>query len=375
MNNKVRIFETFAGIGTQKMALDNIGVEVEIIGMSEWYTDAILAYGEMHSKTPISKEEKMIPLQEKKQFLMTLGLSKNSFDVASNMNGLSEEYISKLYHYVKEFNNVGTIFQLTGDKLKNVDLLTYSFPCTDLSTGGKGQGMKRNSGTRSGLLWEIERVLKETKEEDLPEVLLMENVRAILAETHREDFEEWQNFLKSIGYENVILDLTASDFGTPQNRRRIFMISSRKKLDINVEAHKVPCKSAKDYIRTNYEDGNIRREAEESTVNMTPSRVKMWNTNKRDISDTKPFNTITTSQDRQNNAGMLPYNAIAKDSNYRLLTAREVWLLMGIKEELYEIVDSNLGLSYRKMVKLAGNAIVVQVLEAIFKEVKKNYTN
>ena len=91
----------------------------------------------------------------------------------------------------------------------------------------------------------------------------------------------------------------------------------------------------------------------------------MWKSNKRDTEKLTYFNTITCNMDRQNNAGMILYDGPKGDS-YRLLTAREAYLLMGFSEDDYERVKQ-LNLSYRKMIKLAGNSIVVPVLEAIFK--------
>ncbi len=99
-------------------------------------------------------------------------------------------------------------------------IMTYSFPCQDLSNAGKGKGMTKGSGTRSGLLWEVERLLKETKE--LPQVLLMENVPPVLK---AEGWADWISFLDSLGYKSRYEVLNAKDFGIPQNRARVFMVS------------------------------------------------------------------------------------------------------------------------------------------------------
>jgi site-specific DNA-cytosine methylase len=106
--------------------------------------------------------------------------------------------------------------------------MTYSFPCTDLSVAGKMQGMSKadwqnGNATRSGLLWEVERILKECDE--LPQVLLMENVPQVHAEQNRTDFESWLNFLRGKGYHNFYKDLNAKDYGIPQNRDRCFCVS------------------------------------------------------------------------------------------------------------------------------------------------------
>lgn len=99
--------------------------------------------------------------------------------------------------------------------------------CQDLSNAGLGKGMSRGSGTRSGMLWEVERILKELKEENkpLPKYLIMENVPQVHGENSLSDFNEWCEFLKSIGYTNAWDDLNSKNYGIPQNRVRTFMIS------------------------------------------------------------------------------------------------------------------------------------------------------
>ena len=98
--------------------------------------------------------------------------------------------------------------------------MTYSFPCTDLSLAGKRRGMQKDSGTRSSLLWEVERLLNETKE--LPDVLIMENVKQVLT---ADGWEDWCLFLEQKGYSNYAEVLNAKNYGIPQNRERCFMVS------------------------------------------------------------------------------------------------------------------------------------------------------
>ena len=108
----------------------------------------------------------------------------------------------------------------------------------------------------------------------------------------------------------------------------------------------------------------LRKEADAASLNPTPSREKMWKINKRVLNEKTIFHTITCNMDRNNNAGMLEYN-LYQGRKYRLLTMREAFLLMGFSTEEYEAVK-NLDFSYRKMNKLVGNSIVVNVLEAVF---------
>ena len=106
-------------------------------------------------------------------------------------------------------------------------LLTYSFPCTDLSVAGKQAGMQKGSGTRSGLLWEVERLLKEIIADngELPQILFMENVTQVHGKKNMADFQKWIAFLESIGYTNYWQDLNAKNYGVAQNRNRCFMLS------------------------------------------------------------------------------------------------------------------------------------------------------
>ena len=112
------------------------------------------------------------------------------------------------------------------DKQNVTYLLTYSFPCQDLSKAGKQRGMTKGSGTRSGLLWEVERILNECKDKDsLPQVLLMENVPDVIGTKNYEDFMKWYAALENMGYQSYYKVLNAKNYGIPQNRERCFMVS------------------------------------------------------------------------------------------------------------------------------------------------------
>ena len=121
------------------------------------------------------------------------------------------------------------ITKISGSDLGIVDtdkycyIMTYSFPCQDLSVAGKQAGMTKGSGTRSGLLWEVERLLNEV--ENLPQILLMENVPQVHGKKNMEDFQRWIQFLENKGYSNYWQDLNAKNYGVAQNRNRCFMVS------------------------------------------------------------------------------------------------------------------------------------------------------
>lgn len=114
------------------------------------------------------------------------------------------------------------------DTDKYTYVVFYSFPCTDISQAGRMQGYSRGSNTRSGLLWEVERLINELDASpiyELPQVLIMENVAGVASKKNHEPWMEWLGFLKSKGYNSFANLMNAKDYGIPQNRKRMFMVS------------------------------------------------------------------------------------------------------------------------------------------------------
>ena len=371
MKEKLRVFEAFAGIGAQSSALKRLNINYEIVGISEWFIEAILCYDQIQND---GKPEIELPtLEEQIQYLKQFTFSKDSVHPIEDISKLPEELLSQLYKANIRTKNYGSIVDIGNGliKMPNCDLITYSFPCQDLSTGGLTKGMKKGSGTRSGLLWEIEKILLILKKEKrLPEYLLMENVKAILAQSNREDLNQWLYFLESIGYQNnepMVLD--ATKFGIPQDRKRCFIISrlGKKKLDIKPSDLETNVKwNCLDFIKQDYTKIDLKIEADAAQLYPTYSRLKMWEINKREpINENTVIHTITCNMDRSNTAAMLKYEG-AKGESFRLLTIREAFLLMGFTEQEY-LRAKKLGLSYRKMNKLIGNSIVVNILTEIFR--------
>lgn len=147
------------------------------------------------------------------------------------INRLNEQQLRTICNNITATHNLVNIQQVKGRDLRIEDkdkydyILTYSFPCQDLSLAGKGKGMSDTS-TRSGMLWEVERILSECKELDtLPQILLMENVPQVHGADNVEDFNKWQLRLEELGYKNYFQDLIATDYGIPQTRNRCFMVS------------------------------------------------------------------------------------------------------------------------------------------------------
>ena len=185
IDKPIRLIELFAGVGSQSMAMKCLDVDFESYKAVEFDEPAIRSYNAIH------------------------GTSFPTLDVTKTHG-----------------EDLGIV-----DRDKYCYILFYSFPCTDLSLAGRQAGMSRDSGTRSGLLWEVERILKELPKEQLPDVLIMENVPQVHSEKNLPDFEDWILFLRHLGYSNYYGDLNAKDFGVPQNRDRCFMVSMHGKYD------------------------------------------------------------------------------------------------------------------------------------------------
>ena len=234
-DKQLRLIEFFAGYGSQHKAFDYLDLKVESWKICEWAVKSIQAYKDLHFKDDNNDYSKDLTKEDLVKFLTDKGISANYNEPMSEeqIKRLTEDKLRTIYNNIKATHNLVNIQQVKGSDLEIVDIdkydyiLIYSFPCQDLSNAGLGKGMSRDSGTRSGMLWEVERILKELKDNNspLPKYLLMENVTQVHGENSIKDFTDWCNFLKSIGYTNSWADMNSKNFGIPQNRDRTFMVS------------------------------------------------------------------------------------------------------------------------------------------------------
>ena len=170
-DNPLRVFTSFSGYDSQCMALRNIGIPYILVGWSEIDPYVIRAHDAVF---PEAKDK-----------------------------------------------NYGDICNIDWEQVPDFDLFTYSFPCTDISNAGKQAGLEEESGTRSSLLWECRKAVIAKR----PKYLLMENVRSLVSEKFRPFFLKWCDELSSYGYTNFAQILNAKDYGIPQNRERVFVVS------------------------------------------------------------------------------------------------------------------------------------------------------
>lgn len=231
VDKPLRLITLFSGYDSQALALKYIGVPFEHYRTCEWAIPSIQALKDLHFESDNTDYAVGMSKAELVENLYTAGVSAD-YNVPLTKEQLQRYGESKLrtiYNNIRACHNLVSICNAKGEDLgiketnKYCYLLTYSFPCQDLSAAGLGKGMERGSGTRSGMLWEVERLLKETKE--LPQVLLMENVKQVIGQKNIKAFAEWVAFLDELGYHSKWQVINATDFSIPQNRDRCFMVS------------------------------------------------------------------------------------------------------------------------------------------------------
>lgn len=404
----LRVIETFSGIGAQAKALSRLSkriedFEYEIVATCEWEIGAMYAYDLIHHGPQDLSRYDHLTRGELIQILKLLNLSNDGKDILSEttLKRMPIQQLRAIKHAIDANRNTVDINHVHAWDLPYADMLTYSFPCQDLSISGfwwnNTSGIDPNSGNRSSLLWQIGRLLSEYDQRRLPKprFLLMENVTAIQSPIHEDNFNLWLELLNRHGYTvNEPVQLNARNFGVPQNRVRTYMLSIlagenadsiRRDLVQNTLRGRRLAPTMEGFLRLDYSNPQYLEEALESIPNYTESRERI---HEKSLILAEGSNltgniakTITTKQDRFPTAGLIEHHLdIPNRDNpapYRNLTPRETFLLMGfdesdfqiVKNENFMITKNRYFLSHSKLLKLAGNSIVVNVLEAIFEQV------
>ena len=384
-----------------------------------------------------------------------------------------DKYAAKAYcliHNVPEEKNLKDVTKIETSELKEIslDLITYGFPCQDISSAGLQRGFTDSEGnlTRSGLFFEALRIIKDTQ----PKFAIAENVKALTFKKFENEFKTVLTELDNAGYNNYYKILNAKDFGIPQNRERIFIVSIRK--DIDIGSFKFPKPQPlklrlKDLLQkevdpkfylndaqvkriytTTYIQAQRRIQDPESSCftlcardykdplcvpvqeptdkiiqvgNTVPPRKGFDNPQEGRIydpqglsptlntrggnrggyiiepkerffkqaletlnnNDCKVGDTIDAYNKRVNKTGICPTLTtrpegfktailpVVQDIKIRKLTPTECWRLMGFEDQdVQKCIDA--GISNAQLYKMAGNSIVVTVLQEILKNLFKN---
>lgn len=310
--NKVKILELFGGIGAIRKAFINLKIPYEVVDYVEIDKACVKSYNALYG----------------------------------------EEYKVK---------------SVVGYKVPNekIDLIMHGSPCQDFSRIGKKQGGVKNSGTRSSLLFETIRIIKEMKEK--PKWIIWENVKGVLDRNMRDSFFIYLKELESLGYESKYEILNAMDFGIPQKRERIFVVSCLG--TNNFSFNKLEKKETRPLSEF------LEKDVRELYTMTQPYMLKFLNKGidnsfRGRLKVIKAFSyTISTKQMRVPNSGIIDIG----NGQYRYLTERECLRLMGFDDsdidKLEEVHPRRKNCTSSKLYKQAGNSIVVDILMAIGKEI------
>lgn len=395
--SKLRVFEAFAGIGTTSMALKRLGINLEVVGIAEIDINAIISYAvirdvDFTEEVTLSYDEMYKLLEDK-----NIGYDFKAKKVKLPRN-LKD--ITRLYLADKGIKNFGDVSLINPHKLPDFDLFTYSFPCQDLSISGKQKGM--SEGTRSGQLYECEKIISIKN----PKYTLLENVKNLVGKKFKPDFDKWIEWLESQGYRNYWQVLNAKDYGVPQNRERVFVVSILEEetyefpesfpLEVKLKDILEDEVDEKYYLNQEY---TPQPYSQDSDLQMTGKlAIKGLDCIKRVYNPEGVSPALTTMlgghrhpkiiamRGRYNSEGKVEQqleprkdnltntittatkdNLVAEPPVYRIrrLTPLECWRLMGITDEdFYKAKVA--GISDSQLYKQAGNAIVVDVLVGIF---------
>ena len=325
---KLRVLSLFSGIGAFEMALRNIEIDYELVNFCENDKYAIKAYCAIH-------------------------------DVDENLN-------------------LGDITKVNIKTLpKDIDLITHGSPCQDFSVAGLQSGGDEGRKTRSSVVWNTVEVLKHCK----PKYVIWENVKNVLSKKHKHNFDKYLKTLELLGYTNYWKVLNAKDYGVPQNRERVFVVSilgEHKPYEfpkpIKLE------KRLKDILEIEIDDKYYLSEKVQKRFKQTKSD----NGENSIIGTTAPeFRTIGQRDLVYSKEGIMGtlvatdykqpkqiLETIQGDTSIRKLTPRECFRLMGLNDKDIDKIQMT-KISDTQQYKLAGNSIVVPVLEEIFKNLFK----
>lgn len=308
----IKILELFGGIGAPRKALVNLGIEHKSIDYVEWNEKAVRTYNAMFDN-----------------------------------------------RYMPE--------SVVGYDLKP-DVLVHGSPCQDFSIAGKQYGGNVSDGTRSSLLFETIKIIQNMGVWR-PRVVIWENVPNVLAKRMKGAFNHYLDDMRALGYSNSYEVLDARDFGIPQARKRIFVVSTLNDEAFNFfSLERKPMRLIDEFIEKDVEEKYIITQP--SMLSKLPGKEVPGTYGGRMLTEITEFAwTITTKQMRSPNSGVVRVSG----DTFRYLTEKECWRLMGFDDEDFELAHkehpSKKGKLNGILYHQAGNSIVVDVLEALFKQI------
>ena len=408
----LKVFEAFSGVGAQRMALRNLGIEHESVGTSEIDIPAINSYAAIHEDLSGNDDFNYPSKEEMIDYLASKNIG---LDVKTGKVKIPKQ-IDKLQLIYKASvlsKCVGDISIIDPHDLPDMDLFTYSFPCQDLSVAGQRAGMIKGQ-TRSGLLYECEKIIEVKR----PKYLLLENVKNLVGKNFKSQFEEWLSYLETLGYTNYWQILNAKHYNVPQNRERVFVVSILGEHEpYQFPSHSTTYRVLRDILESEVDEkyylnkpfklvnkGMVKAEflndsfdqskrihgidgcfqtlgAKDRGINniLVGAEVEGLNKQNARVFDKDGITgAIDTMQgghrepkilEPTTQTSVFPIDDLElteQDYRVRKLTSLECWRLMGFSDDDFNKAKS-VGTSNTQLYKQAGNSIVVPVLEGIFR--------
>lgn len=380
---KLKVIELCSGIGAQIKGIKNTNLfDAETIYTADLDKEVVVSYAAIHCGLTKDLIEDYQDYPSKERMIQILTDKRLGYDFKNDKpydwNRLAKKRdktkgIEKYWLADYLSHNLGDMTQIK--ELPYCDLLTYSCPCTDISIVGKQQGLKwfcqdcgceydpsklnvedryicphcgkpHIKSTRSGLLYEVERILVKSKVNNtLPKFLFMENVDSLVSQKYINSFKDWIDRLDNLGYNSYYQVINAKDTGAPQYRNRIFCISIRKDIDTKSFTFPQP-----------FDIGIRLKDILEST---------------EDVSE-KYF----LSNEVQRKLNIVPQEFIGDDLKVvRKLTPKECNRLMGFNDIDYDNCKS-VGISDTQIYKQSGNSICVSCIQLLIEHLyKAQYDN
>lgn len=352
----LKVFEAFSGVGAQHMALRNLKEDYEIVATSDIDENAILSYYYVHREN--SKFNRHVDMDEMKTYLLERGIGNKK-----RILTLEKDKLIELYNASIISKNLGDISKIDCKDIPEHDIFTYSFPCQDISSVGTRRGLDEDSGTRSSLLWECKKIIESKK----PKYLVLENVKNLTTGKNKANFFTWLKYLEEQGYENHWKIFDAQDYGIPQRRPRVIVVSKFGESKINlVKDNPIKSKEIKDIIDRSENNWTLFKPKAKIRGSINEGECLFL-----DDRDWKMNGVMISKVCSTQRAGRTGLKWIKRDKEKlyeRKLNALECCRLMGYKDSDY-INMKNGNMSDGTIMKICGNSIVVNVLENVFRNI------
>ena len=426
------MIELFSGIGAQIRGIENTNLwDCTVVNTSDIDKDAMVSYAAIHCGLTPELIDTYANYPSEEEMAKVLTERNIGFDFKKNapydwykLAKRKGNEINKYYLACVLSKNLGDISSIKN--LDYADFWTYSFPCQDISVAGKQAGIEKGK-TRSGLLYEVERLLETAVNNgNQPKYLLLENVKNLVGKKFKPQFDEWISRLDELGYNTYWQVVNGKDCGIPQNRERCFAISIRKDID-SIKFGFAKCFDnglrLKDLLEENVDEkyflktlGNFfmnhslecekngngfrfkphnptKAETAFSVTTRAGGRMDDNYVNDQDISE-EPFfefnkknieavntvsdgtaRTIKAQYYKNGNANFTRENGfgatgVADNFKIRKLTPTECWRLMGFEDNDVSRVKS-IGMSDSALYKQAGNSIITNCISLIMEHLYK----